>query len=159
MVAPHSRFGGAIAQLAEAKTVQETKKIVDVAHAAEIYAKRQKVGTEAVTYATEIKVEALKQLGRQLIETPRASGGEHGGKPRIDSTRVELSNPTPTLSDLGIEKKPAALRSAAYRKRAPKLLDWRDSSAREILSNALSAVAPVLRVFWASARNSLRYRA
>jgi hypothetical protein len=35
----------------------------------------------------------------------RASGGEHGGKAKLDGTRMEPSNPTPTLKELGINKK------------------------------------------------------
>ena len=41
--------------LAEAKTIGETKKVLDMAHAAEIYAHRQKLGEEAIGYAHSIK--------------------------------------------------------------------------------------------------------
>lgn len=82
--------------------------------AAEIYAKRQQLGTEAIGYATEIKMEALRQLGRMLAETPRAVGGERGGKRRIDNTRRESSNPTPTLVELGLNPKISALAQAVF---------------------------------------------
>jgi site-specific DNA-methyltransferase (adenine-specific) len=95
--------------LMEAKTIQETKSILDIAVAAETYAKRQKLGEEAIHYATSIKVEALAQLGRMLKETLRATGGEYGGKTKIDGTRLEPSNPQPTLSDLGLDKKTSKL--------------------------------------------------
>ena len=49
--------------LAEAKTIQQTKKIMDVAAAAEIYARRQHLGDEAEALAVSIKVEALRKLG------------------------------------------------------------------------------------------------
>lgn len=97
------------AALIEAKTIQETKSILDIAVAAETYAKRQKLGEDAIHYATSIKVEALAQLGRMLKETPRATGGEYGGKSKIDGTRSEPSNPQPTLSDLGLDKKTSKL--------------------------------------------------
>lgn len=61
---------------AEAKTIQETKNILDLADAAETYAKRHKLGEEVILKATSIKIEALSQLGRMLQETPRAKGGE-----------------------------------------------------------------------------------
>jgi len=50
-------------------------------------------------------VGALTRLGEMLKAAPKATGGEHGGKPRIDGSRVEPSNPTPTLADLGIDKR------------------------------------------------------
>jgi len=94
--------------LIEAKTIQETKKVLDVAHAAEIYAKRQQLGEEAIRYATEIKVEALAQLGRMLRETPRARpavGSQVIGTERVPMKDTERA----TLSDLGLDKKTSKL--------------------------------------------------
>lgn len=95
--------------LAEAKTIQETKKILDVAAAAEIYAKRQQLGDEAIQYATAIKVEALAQLGRMLKETPRNRGtrGQLIGPGIIGDTKLEP--PIPTLNELGLDKKTSKL--------------------------------------------------
>lgn len=93
------------ALLSEAKTIQDTKKIVDIAASAEIFARRQKLGDDAVHYATEIKLEALRQLGEMLKATERASGGAIGGKKKIDGTRKEPSITEPTLAELGLDKK------------------------------------------------------
>jgi len=90
--------------LLEAKTIQETKKILDVAIAAEILAKRQKMGEEAINYATSIKVEALRQLGFMLKETERAKGGE-----QYHTTGNSEEPVLPTLSDLGLDKKTSKL--------------------------------------------------
>ena len=90
--------------LAEAKTIQETKVILDTAAAAEIYARRQKLGDEAIFYATSIKVEALKRLGNMLKETPRAAARFDEGNKKVPS-----SNDNPTLADLGIDKKVSSL--------------------------------------------------
>lgn len=96
--------------LAEAKTIQETKRILDVAAAAEVLAKRQKLGEEAILYATSIKVEALAQLGRMLKETPKAIGGNYGGRKRIDGTRALPSiDVAPTLAEMGLDKKTSKL--------------------------------------------------
>jgi len=96
--------------LAEAKTIQETKQIMDVAAAAEIYAKRQKLGEEAVQYATAIKLEALRQLGNMLKETPRNGGTKFVGGNRFSGgTHWELPENTPTLAELGIDKKTSSL--------------------------------------------------
>ena len=93
--------------LAEAKTIQETKKILDIASAAEIYAKRQQLGEEAIHYANSIKVEALAQLGRMLKETPRNKGAD--GIIITGNKRVPVMDTTPTLSDLGLDKKTSKL--------------------------------------------------
>jgi len=91
--------------LMEAKTIQATKKIVDIAAAAEIYAKRQQLGEEAISYATEIKLEALRQLGNMLKTSER----NIGGRPEITSTKEEPVKDTPTLAELGIDKKISSL--------------------------------------------------
>lgn len=92
--------------LREAKTIQETKSIADVAQAAEIYAKRQKLGEEAVNYAYSIKIDALAKLGRMLKETERNQGALPGktgvkGEPVLDAT--------PTLAELGLTKKESSI--------------------------------------------------
>jgi len=89
--------------LAEAKTIQETKRIVDIAAAAEILARRQKLGEEAVQYATSIKVEALAQLGRMLDKTPLHQGG------RPSKTDTDLVSVFPKLEEFGIDAKTSKL--------------------------------------------------
>lgn len=107
-----ARLDTARRALAEAKTIQETKKIVDVAAAAEILAKRQKLGEEAVNYATSIKVEALAQLGRMLKEMPKNKGtrGQLSGRDISGGTEIEPpEDTTPTLADMGLDKKTSKL--------------------------------------------------
>jgi len=53
--------------LSEAKTLQETKNIVDIAAAAEVYARRQQLGEEAIGHTLEIKIYALRKL-REILE-------------------------------------------------------------------------------------------
>lgn len=97
--------------LAEAKTIQETKRIVDAAAAAEIYARRQKLGEEAEDLAASIKVEALRKLGEMLQAIPRAKGARAiGGDSRSGgSISVPPENDTPTLAELGLTKKESAV--------------------------------------------------
>lgn len=93
--------------LAEAKTIQHTKKIIDVSAAAEIYAKRQHLGEAAVAMATSIKVEALRKLGEMLKATPKATGGD------AQRTRFQNSTESPeTLAELGIDKKTSSVAQA-----------------------------------------------
>lgn len=95
--------------LSEAKTIQQTKLIVDTAAAAEIYARRQKLGEEARDLALSIKIEALRKLGGMLEQTPRASGVKKAGTV-LGGSKVELpKNDAPTLAELGLTKKESAL--------------------------------------------------
>lgn len=104
-----ARLGTARTALMQAKTIQETKKIVDVAAAAEIYAKRQKLGEEAINYAFSIKVEALRQLGNMLKETERAGTKYSKGGGSKGSKREPLLDAPPTLASLGLDKKTSKL--------------------------------------------------
>jgi len=90
--------------LSEAKTIQDTKKIIDIASAAMIFAKRQKLSQESIDYAHDIKIEALTQLGRMLQETPKAKGGQPYQATGSKKGPVEL-----TLSELGLDKKTSSL--------------------------------------------------
>jgi N6-adenosine-specific RNA methylase IME4 len=87
--------------LKEAKTIQATKKIVDVAGAAEIYAKRQQLGEEAIGYAHSVKIEALSQLGDMLKGMEKNTGARGIG---ISAVPKENHTP-PTLAELGVDKK------------------------------------------------------
>jgi N6-adenosine-specific RNA methylase IME4 len=95
--------------LAKADTIQKTKNVLDVAVAAETYAKRQKLGEEAINLATSIKVEALRQLGHMLKETPRAKGGDYGGETSDGNKRVPSLDAAPTLAEMGLDKKTSKL--------------------------------------------------
>ena len=90
--------------LVEAKSMQEVKKIMDVAGAAKIYARRQQLGEEAVQHARSIELEAMRRLGELLAETPKNSGAQGIGK-----SVVPKENHTPTLADLGVDKKISSL--------------------------------------------------
>lgn len=90
--------------LSEAKTIQQTKVVLDTAAAAEIFARRQKLGEEASDLALSIKVEALRKLGEMLTATPKAKGEIRRG------TKTEpRENEPPTLAELGLSKKESAV--------------------------------------------------
>lgn len=100
--------------LAEARTIQQTKLIVDTAAAAEIYAKRQKLGEEASELALSIKIEALRKLGEMLAATPRHEGAKGIGKSAVPKQHRTQSaapgdNHTPTLAELGLTKKESSV--------------------------------------------------
>lgn len=119
--------------LAEAKTIQQTKTIADVAAAAEIYAKRQQLGEEAIGIAHSIKLEALRKLGEMLKETPKAKARFHEGNKKEPS-----SNDAPTLAELGLDKKTSSI--------AQKLADLPDEAFEQVreghesIAKAIAAV-------------------
>ena len=98
------RLSRASQMLVEAKSMQEVKKIMDVAAAAKIYAKRQQLGEEAVGYANSIKIEAMRRLGEIWAETPKNKGTR--GQINTGGSQME---PPATLSQLGIDKKVASI--------------------------------------------------
>lgn len=101
--------------LAEARTIQQTKKILDVAAAAEVYARRQHLGEEIADQATAIKVEALRKLGEMLRAAPKAKGTAGTGDANIGrgtTGGVKAPPPVdgpPTLTELGLTKRESAV--------------------------------------------------
>jgi hypothetical protein len=91
------------AALAACRNAGEVKEVRNRATALEEYARRAKDKTlEADAY--EIRARAERRLGEMLIEQKEtvgfASGGEHGGRAKIDGSRAEPSVARPTLADL-----------------------------------------------------------
>ena len=118
--------------LAEAKTIGETKKVMDMAHAAEIYARRQQLGEEAIGYAFSIKSEALYKLGGILKVTPMAKPGRKTDIPR-DARGISK-----TLKELGISYDTSALAQKLAALPAEVFEQVRDRS--KSLTAALSAL-------------------
>lgn len=58
----------ATTMLAEARTFKDAKNIRDLAAAAQEFARAKKLGTEAMNYATDIRLEAERLMGLKLIE-------------------------------------------------------------------------------------------
>jgi N6-adenosine-specific RNA methylase IME4 len=61
--------------LAEAKTLDEVKGIMDIAEAARVYARAAKLGLEAYNHAAEVKVRAERKAGEMLRQLERPSQG------------------------------------------------------------------------------------
>jgi N6-adenosine-specific RNA methylase IME4 len=94
--------------LAQAKDATDAKRVMDMAHAAEIYAKRQKLSDEVIGYAHEIKIEAQRLLGEFLEQQPKNTGTRSQLKGRDSSGGSQVEPPentTPTLASAGLTKK------------------------------------------------------
>jgi hypothetical protein len=89
--------------LLEAQTIQATKRVLDIAIAAEVYARRHHLSKESVALARSIHIEALAQLGRMLKKTNLAKGGQPYQKKK-NSTGSSGEPVEPTLADLGLNK-------------------------------------------------------
>jgi site-specific DNA-methyltransferase (adenine-specific) len=105
-----TRLTGAVALLAQAKNATDAKQVADLARAAEVYAKRQRLSEEAIAYATAVKVDAMALMGEFLKASPKATGGERGGKrSQLDGSRKRPSNGPPTLAEVGIGKQESSV--------------------------------------------------
>jgi N6-adenosine-specific RNA methylase IME4 len=83
--------------LIEATTPQALKAVVDVAHAAKVYATRQKMSRETIDYAHCLEVDSLHRLGQTLADAKDA--GTLAGKGERKCSGKEH------LTDLGIDRK------------------------------------------------------
>ena len=88
MTNPLAKLDRATNMLAEAKTLDEIKNIMDVAEAARTYARAAKLGLEAYNHAAEVKVRAERKAGEFLKRLERKQGQ------RVDklNSNVELSS-------------------------------------------------------------------
>lgn len=101
------KLGDATRMLAEVRDAPSAKKVMDLAAAAELYARKAKLGEESIRYASGIKLDAERKLGEYLRQAPKATGTAGQGRPALGGTDKEppKQDQAPTLKDLGISKK------------------------------------------------------
>lgn len=101
-----------VQMLARCRTMQDASQLAALAEGAEIYAKRAKLGNEAIGYAHTINIDALTLLGDMLKKTPRAKGRAGKGRPHLGASARDAPKKTasniPTLAELEITHKEAA---------------------------------------------------
>jgi len=134
-------LGRAQTALVEARTLSETKKIIDIAVAAEIYAKRQSMSQESIDYAYSIKIDALRKLGEMLQETPKNKGtkSQLSGKNSSGGTKMEPpEEATPSLKELGLDKKTSSI--AQKLAKLPEKEFAQVRSGHETIAKALASV-------------------
>ena len=79
-----ARLSAATTALAEARTLDDVKRILDIAEAARTYARAAKMGLEAANYAAEIKLRAERKAGELLAQLERKPGERTDVQPRND---------------------------------------------------------------------------
>lgn len=96
--------------LAKVKTIPDAKHLVDLAAAAQEYAKRQKLGTDAEMHAAEIRLRATRRLGEILQESDRKKGAADGtpGPGRGHKVRQPLTE-NALVSDEGVSTAPPSI--------------------------------------------------
>lgn len=96
--------------LAEAKTLEDVKAIVDIAEAARTYARAARLGLDAQNHAAELKLRAERKAGELLASLERGSGPGRG------NTKEKITQPAKsfvsayrsTLEDTGTTYQTAA---------------------------------------------------
>lgn len=73
-----AKLSAATAALAEARSLDEVKHVIDMAAAARVYARAAKLGLEAANHAAEIKVRAERKAGELLQQLERDKPGPRG---------------------------------------------------------------------------------
>jgi 16S rRNA G966 N2-methylase RsmD len=85
--------------LAEAKTLEEVKHILDIAEAARVYARAAKLGLEAYNHAAEVKARAERKAGEMLAQLER---GKPGPKEELFNTVLDNSEYKDVLDENNI---------------------------------------------------------
>ena len=71
-----AKLDKATQMLAEAKSLDEVKNIMDVAEAARTYARAAKLGLDAQNHAAEVKIRAERKAGELLLNLEKSKGGQ-----------------------------------------------------------------------------------
>lgn len=99
-----SKLSNAAKLLAEVRNATDAKSLMDKASAAEHYAKKAKLGQDAIDHAHVIKIDAQRLLGEFLKQAPKAPPG----RPSKNGSKQEPISKPATLSESGITKKLSA---------------------------------------------------
>lgn len=85
-----AKLDKATQMLAEAKSLDEVKNIMDVAEAARTYARAAKLGLDAQNHAAEVKIRAERKAGELLLNLERGGGGDRKSDKIKNTTQVNL---------------------------------------------------------------------
>src|SRR5260370_25628852 len=132
-------FERGAAMLREANTIQKAKELRDMAIVAGEWARRKKMGEQAVRHCTSYALEAERKMGEMLAETELQHGARGIGKSGVTSR-----NSTPTLAGFGISKRESA--EAQWLAAMPKKIFKDVASGKLSRSEAKSEISFLERV-------------
>lgn len=126
------KLSQATRMLSEVRTASDAKELMDLADAATYYARKAKLGQDAIYYAHAIKIRAEVLLGGFLRDGPKNEGER--GRFTGGTSRVPPRELPPTLADLGITKKLSAEAQmlANIAKRKPEWISAVESNEKTI---------------------------
>jgi len=101
-----AKLSAATHMLAEAKTLEEVKNILNIAEAARVYARAAKLGLEAYNHAAEVKARAERKAGEMLAQLGRGAENQYTKVP-LDSVSNGNSEYKEVLDDNDISYKSA----------------------------------------------------
>jgi len=97
------KLENATRMLAEIRTIDGARKLIDLAEAARVYARKVELGLEAQNHAAEIKLRAQRRAGEILDHMKDTGERQTEGGDRKSLLQDETMIP-PTLDDLGIDR-------------------------------------------------------
>lgn len=98
------RFEAARQALAEAVAVDEVLSIRDRARALEAAARIAKDG-DLERHAAVIRLRAERRLGEMIAEQKATVGLNRGGRPKTRADEERVTDPVPTLAEVGVDRK------------------------------------------------------
>lgn len=101
---PLAKLSAATRALAEARTLDQVKHIMDVAEAARTYARAAKLGLEAANHAAEVKLRAERKAGELLQQLERAPLSKGGDTRAASQAVTPMSEYAEVLSDNDINR-------------------------------------------------------
>jgi ParB family chromosome partitioning protein len=89
--------------LAQADTVQKAHELKDLCLLAADWAKRKRMGDDAIGHCRSYALEAERRLGEMLISSPPAKAGRP--KKKIGTRPEPIKSKPPTIAELGLSKR------------------------------------------------------
>ena len=114
--------------LAEVRSVDDARDLIDLAEAARVYARQVKLGLDAQNHAAEIRLRAQRRAGEILLDMEKNTGAMGIGSNQFE-VRLQPTTAPPTYSDLGIDKRDAHI--------------WQTLAANGVIAPVLPAAADI----------------
>lgn len=102
-----TKLDQATRMLAEIRSIDDAKDLINLAEAARVYAKQVELGLEAQNHAAEIKLHAQRKAGEILSSMEKNKGAQGTGSNQYQEVSLPVESAPPTYAELGINYKDA----------------------------------------------------